>query len=115
MRAPPDQNLINSSALERELATSRRDADPAAGPEVTARDALGEWVFQLLLNRPFQRPRAIHRIESRLREAIDRGLIERQLDIALAQTTAQISQLNVDDRTQLLPAERMEHDQVVYP
>src|SRR5262245_27192732 len=70
------------------------DVDHVAGAEIAAQDTLCERILQLLLNRTLQRPRPVDGIETCLREAIARGGIEHETDLALAQATLQILELD---------------------
>src|SRR4029077_5615900 len=81
--------------------------------ELALQDLLGERILDLLLDGALERPRPVHRIEARLAEKIARGIIERHVHVALLQTLAQVHELDVDDRADLLRAERMEHHDVI--
>src|SRR5690349_8709659 len=89
--------------------------NPIARTKLTPEDGRGQWVLNLLLDRAFERPCPIDRIVPRFTEEVPSLVVERELDIALEETLAQIAQLNVHDRADLLIAERLEHHDVVDP
>src|SRR5262245_50619559 len=98
---------------EYQRAALRGDLQPAAGPELPFQDPLRERVFHLLLDGPLERTRPVHRIEASFAEQVARRVVEHQVDVALRQAPPQVAELDVDDRSQLVAAERMEHDDVV--
>ena len=83
------------------------------GDEIAPQDLLRQRILDLRLDGALQRPRAVHGIEARLADPIARGIVEPQLDVALRQTLAQPAELDVDDRADLLAAERMEHHDLI--
>src|SRR5262245_54399206 len=89
------------------------DADHVAGTEIAAQDTLCERILQLLLDRALQRPRPVDGIEARLREAVARSGIELEADLALAQASLQVLELDIDDLANVLLLERVKHDDVV--
>src|SRR5690349_17396228 len=98
----------------REVETGRAHAHPdrVAGGEVAAQDPLRERVLELLLDRALERPRAVDRVESRLREPVARFRREYERDVAILEPLVQVLELDVDDLADVLGVERMEHDHV---
>ncbi len=80
-----------------------------------AQNLLRERILDLRLDGALQRPRAVHGIEARLADAVARGIVQPQLNVALGQPLPQPSQLDVDDGADLLAAERMEHHDLIDP
>src|SRR3954451_18022086 len=103
------------SAHEVEAGRARAHANGVAGPEVAPQDALSEWVLELLLDRPLERPRAVDRVEPSLGKPIARRRLEHEPDVAIGEPSVQVRELNVDDLADVLRLERMEHDHVVDP
>src|SRR5690606_32793449 len=101
--------------LEVDDAVLHGHADRVARPEVALQDPLRERIFQLLLNRPLQRPSAVDRIVAGLREVLARRIVEGERDVALAEPPPQVLELDVDDAPQMRALERAEHDDVVDP
>src|SRR5450631_1699512 len=87
--------------LERKRAVAHADLDAAARNEFAFQDALREGIFDLLLDGALQRPRTVHRIESRLGNEVARLVIEHEAHVALEKPRAQEAQLYVDDGTDL--------------
>src|SRR5579863_707994 len=75
---------------ERQCAVAGADADTVPGQELTLQDALRQRILDLLLDSPFQRPRAIDRIEARLAQEVARAVIEADVHVALGQALAQV-------------------------
>src|SRR5213082_1900027 len=98
---------------ERELAVANPDADAVARSELSLEDLLRQRILDLLLDGPLERSGAIHGIEAGLSEAVAGGIIEHQVHVALGQALAEVQELDVDDRTDLLRAEGMEDHDVV--
>src|SRR5437763_5990022 len=98
---------------ERELAVADPDADAVARSELSLQDLLRQRILDLLLDGPLERSGAIHRIEAGLSEAVAGGIIEHQVHVALGQALAEVQELDVDDRTDLLRAEGMEDHDVI--
>src|SRR5690606_40259751 len=90
-------------------------ADRVARPELCAQDPLGQRILDLLLDRPLQRPRTIDRVVARLRQPIERRVLELEANIPVRETAAQVLELDVDDPPDVLRLERVEHDDVVDP
>ena len=67
----------------------------------------------MLLDRALQRPGAVNGIEPGLRQSIACPGVEHEPDVALAKPATQVFELDVDDLTDVLLLERMEHDDVV--
>src|SRR5512138_96514 len=102
------RRMIEAGDVTRQLALPKyeraalgRDLHAAARPELALEDPLRQRVLHLLLDGPLQRPRAVHRIEAGFAEQVARGVVERQVDVALREAAAQVAQLDVHDRAQL--------------
>ena len=106
-RADPP-SFANSSPLPFACALMR-----SPGQELAREDRLRQRVFHLLLDGALERPRAVHRVVARLAQAIERRVIERELEIAVEQSRLSCAELDVDDGADLRLAQRMEHADVV--
>jgi len=91
------------------------DLDRVSRPELALQDLLRQRVFDLLLDRPLERPRPIHRIESSLSKLLPGRVRQDDRHLALRQPFMQIPELDVDDRANMLLAQRMENDHVIDP
>src|SRR3984957_10236100 len=87
--------------LEHKRAIAHGCADAAPRHEFALQDALGERIFDLLLDRALQRPRAVHRIKARLADEVARLIVELKTHIALEEARAQVAQLDVDNGADL--------------
>ena len=84
------------------------------GPKRPDRISLRQRIFDLLLDRPLQRPRAIHRIEARLRDLLQRLVVDTSSVISiLARRFSRMLQLDLGDGADVLLVERMEHHDLV--
>ena len=82
-------------------------------PELAGQNPSGQRIFQFLLNRPLERPRAVNRIEASLAKLIQCRRGDLQPHLPVSQSLAQITDLNVRNRPNLLLAQRMEHHDFV--
>src|SRR6185312_16114661 len=101
------------SLCECQLPLADAHADPVARDEFALEYPLRQWVLDLLLDGPLQRPCTINRVESRFTQRIPCGIVEHQVHIPLLQPLAQIDELDVHDRPDLLAAQGMEHHDVI--
>jgi hypothetical protein len=58
---------------------------------------MGDWIFELLLDGPLQRTRAIQRIESNFRKFIQSGLGHAERQITRSEALLKTEQLNSRD------------------
>ena len=72
-----------------------------------------ESCFHLLLDRSFERPRAIDRIVASLHQMRPRLIRQRELNVAIRQTLAQARELDFHDLLQVLLIEGMEDNDLV--
>ena len=90
-----------------------RDADQVFALEVAAKNLFGERILNVLLDRTTKGTGA----EVRVRSLLDQELLGfgRDLDLQamVGQTTRHLPQLELDNRFQVLPAQRAEDDDVV--
>ncbi|MNC88933.1 hypothetical protein D3C83_48100 [compost metagenome] len=74
---------------------------------------LGERVFDLRLDRPFQRPRAVDRIEPCCRDFLERGVAHLEPHLERCQPLLEKAHLNACDRLDVLLVERVEYHDFV--
>ena len=89
------------------------DADPIARLELAAEDLLRQRIFDLLLDRALERPRTVDRIEARLAEQSRAPVSSSSSMLRSSSRRRSSPELDLDDRADLLGAERMEHDDVI--
>ena len=76
---------------------------------------MGDRIFELLLDCPFQGPGAIKRVESDFREFIQSGLGHTERQITRGQAFLKTKQLNPCNRSQMGLSKRMKNDNLVDP
>src|ERR1700722_5612719 len=86
---------------------------PIPRDEIAAQNLLCQGVLDLRLNGALQGPRPIDRVEAGLADLVACVIVQAQGDVALRQPQAQSSQLDIDDRANLLAPERMEHHDLI--
>ena len=69
--------------LEDQVVTLQLRDHAIARREFAAQDLLRQRILDLGLDRALQGPRAVYGVEPRLADAIARGVVEPQLDVAL--------------------------------
>src|ERR1700733_8913284 len=111
--APGSAALVQALLLEDQVITLHFRNHAITGREFAAQDLLRQRILDLGLNRALQGPRAVDGVEPRLPDAIARGVVEPQLDVALRETMTQPAELNIDDGADLLAPERVEHHDLV--
>src|ERR1700734_1474911 len=99
--------LVQALLLEDQVITLHFRNHAIAGREFAAQDLLRQRILDLGLDRALQGPRAVHRIEPRLADAIARRVLEPQLDVSLREALTQPAELNIDNGADLLAAERV--------
>src|SRR5262245_44210627 len=93
-KPPQPKTTFESTLLEVQLAVDHADAHRGAGAEVAAQDELRQRILDLLLDRTLEGPCAIHRIVARLADQVARLVIEDELDVAIKQPLAQVTELD---------------------
>src|SRR6266478_4335132 len=101
------QRLVEAFLLERQFAALQLRDHEIAGNEIAFQDPLRQRVFNLRLDGALQRPGTVHRVEPRLADLVARIIVKAQSYIALRQPLSQASQLDIDDGSNLLAAQRM--------
>src|SRR4051794_31204017 len=101
--------------LEHELAVLDVDADDVALREAAVEQSERKRVLDEPLQRALQRPRAVRRIPARLRHDLLRRVAQLELQAPLAKACAQLRELQLNDRAQLLAREWVELDDLVDP
>ena len=99
--------------LEDQVVTLHLRDHAITGRELAAQDLLRQRILDLGLDRALQGPRAVHGVEPRLADAIARGVVEPQLDVAVREALTQPAELNIDDGADLLAAQRVEHHDLI--
>src|SRR5712692_489985 len=100
---------------EGEIAGLDIHLDPRAFPELPAHDGLGERILDVFLDRPPQLARSVGRVVSPLDEQVQRRPRGLELDALVRELLVDAVDHQLDDGGDVLPAERMEHDDVVDP
>src|SRR5271156_1339255 len=77
--APGSAALVQALLLEDQVVTFHFRNHAIAGREFAAQDLLRHRILDLGLDRALQGPRAVHRVEPSLADAIPRGIVEPQL------------------------------------
>ena len=91
------------------------DLDRVTRPEFALQDFLRQRVFDLLLDRPFEWPRTVHRIKAGLSEPLPGSFGQDYGHFTFREPRMQITELNIDDRANVFLTQRMEYDHIVDP
>src|SRR6266850_1762597 len=110
-----ESSVLRGRGRKDELSALHRDADSLTRTEFAFQDLLRERIFDALLDGALQGPRTVYRVVTRFAQVVARGIVEHEVDVALGEALSQVSQLDINDRTDLIRAERVEHDDVVEP
>src|SRR5699024_5637080 len=89
------------------------DTNGVAGGELAGQQAFGQRVFHQCLDRAFQRPRTVHRVEAGCGEPVQCRAGDVQLQVAFGQPVAQLAHLDVGDGTDLRLRQRVEYHRLV--
>src|SRR5438132_1301550 len=100
-------------SLEQKPAILEVDRNHVLRADLSLQQQFGDRILDLLLDRPFQRACAVHRVESNLRQLGQRRVADHQLQVLCRQTRLQTAQLDSGDRFDLVAIERLEHDDLV--
>ena len=84
--------------------------DESPGLELALQNLLRQRIFDLLLDRAFQRSRTVHRVEACVSQFVARSIRQMDANVAIGQPLVQVAQLDIDDLANVLAAQRMEHD-----
>ena len=82
---------IGLRVCEDQMSALRVDAYSIARLEFSFENFPRQWIFELLLNRPFQRTRTIYRIETDIAEQIERLFRQRERELTFGNRFARYS------------------------
>src|SRR6188768_1684059 len=101
-RAPP-------SDLERELFACDAHANRGAISEASGQERVCQRVLKMAQNAALDRARAERRFVAALDQVVFRGIIEVEFELALAEQTLEMAELNLDYLAQVLLGQRTEN------
>src|SRR5271169_2485457 len=102
-------------AMELKAARTGVDNHFGAVADLAGQQLAAQRGFQLTLDHPPQRTRAVNRIVAAFGEVVARLVGQIELDLALAQPLPQLAELDIHNLAQLLLGQRMEHHDLVDP
>ena len=104
------------SRRERELARNTQvNHDPRSGRELSAEHFSRQRVFEVVLDRAFQRPSAILGVPALLAQKVLRARRHFEAQISASQARPEPVQLDIDNSSNLRGVEPAEHDHLVEP
>src|SRR5713101_2522285 len=105
--------IIDRAARELQALATSIDLDARAVANLSREQLASERRFQLALDYPLQRPRAVRRIVAVLGKVVTSPVRQVERDLSLFEPLTQPHELDIDNLAQFVAGQRMEHHNLI--